>query len=85
MTFSLTEYQTMSSITTRYTVSINTVIRRLFFHAKSVTDNFHLVQMTLHSLNQTRIQLTKQLKDCTREYCLLKHYWRLYLIDDAHL
>ena len=54
-------------------------IRTLFPNAKLVADNFHLVQMTLRSLNQTRVQLMKQFKPDTREYRLLKFYWRFYL------
>lgn len=55
------------------------VIRELFPNAKLVADNFHLVQETLRSLNQTRVQLMKQFKKDTPEYRLFKHHWRLYL------
>ncbi|WP_318767169.1 ISL3 family transposase [Lactiplantibacillus carotarum] len=61
------------------------VIRELFPNAKLVADNFHLVQMTLRSLNQTRVQLMKQFKPDTREYRTLKHYWRLYLMSYPNL
>jgi transposase len=54
-------------------------VEELFPQAEIVADNFHLVQMTLRSLNQTRIQLMKQFKPDTREYRILKFYWRLYL------
>ncbi|PRO88359.1 ISL3 family transposase, partial [Lactiplantibacillus pentosus] len=56
-------------------------IRTLFPHAKLVADNFHLVQMALRSLNQTRVQLMKRFNPKSREYRLLKYYWRLYLKD----
>ncbi|MGA3322792.1 transposase, partial [Lactiplantibacillus pentosus] len=55
--------------------------RTLFPHAKRVADNFHLVQMALRSLNQTRVQLMKRFNPKSREYRLLKYYWRLYLTD----
>lgn len=61
------------------------VVRELFSNAKLVADNFHLVQMTLRSLNQTRVQLMKQFKPDTREYRTLKHYWRLYLMSYDNL
>lgn len=54
-------------------------IRTLFPHAKLVADNFHLVQMALRSLNQTRVQLMKRFNPKSREYRVLKYYWRLYL------
>ncbi|CAL6933337.1 DDE_Tnp_ISL3 domain-containing protein [Lactiplantibacillus plantarum] len=57
----------MSSIAAQYNVSTNTIIRWFFPHTKLVADNFHLVQMTLCSLNQIRVQLMKQFKDRTRE------------------
>ncbi len=56
-------------------------IRTLFPHAKLVADNFHLVQMALRSLNQTRVQLMKRFNPKSREYRVLKYYWRLYLKD----
>lgn len=56
-------------------------ITELFPNAKLVADNFHLVQMSLRSLNQTRVQLMKQFKPDTRKYRVLKHYWRLYLMN----
>ena len=56
-------------------------IRTLFPHAKLVADNFHLVQMALRSLNQTRVQLMKRFNPQSREYRVLKYYWRLYLKD----
>ncbi len=56
-------------------------IRTLFLHAKLVADNFHLVQMALRSLNQTRGQLMKRFNPKSREYRVLKYYWRLYLKD----
>ncbi len=56
-------------------------IRTLFLHAKLVADSFHLVQMALRSLNQTRVQLMKRFNPQSREYRVLKYYWRLYLKD----
>ena len=56
-------------------------ITKLFPSAQLVADNFHLVQMSLRSLNQTRGQLMKQFKPDTRQYRVLKHYWRLYLMN----
>ena len=56
-------------------------IRTLFLHAKLVADSFHLVQMALRSLNQTRVQLMKRFNPKSREYRVLKYYWRLYLKD----
>lgn len=55
------------------------VIEKLFPHAKLVADNFHLVQDTLRLLNQTRVQLMKQFKKDTTECRLFKHHWRLFL------
>ena len=60
-------------------------IRTLFLHAKLVADSFHLVQMALRSLNQTRVQLMKRFNPQSREYRVLKYYWRLYLKDYGSL
>lgn len=58
-----------------------TIIRYLFSNAKLIIDNFHLVQMTLRALRQTRVQLMKKYHPDTPEYRVLKPYWRLYLIN----
>ncbi len=60
-------------------------IRTLFSHARLVADNFHLVQMALRSLNQTRVQLMKRFNPKSREYRVFKYYWRLYLKDYDNL
>ncbi|WP_350494328.1 transposase [Lactiplantibacillus pentosus] len=50
-------------------------------NAKLIVDNFHLVQMTLRDLNQTRVQLMKKYHPDTPEYRVLKPYWSLYLMN----
>ncbi|MCH5465808.1 transposase, partial [Levilactobacillus tujiorum] len=57
------------------------IIHEIFPNAIVVADNFHLVQMVLRSLNQTRVQVMKQFPKDTPEYRIFKYYWRLYLMS----
>ena len=61
------------------------LIKRLFPNAKIVADHFHLVQMILRAVDQTRVQLMKKFSTETREYRLFKSAWKLFLKYSADL
>jgi len=77
--YSLKNREKVTSVVMDFNSQYQSVIHEVFPKAAIVADNFHLVQMTLRSLNQTRVQLMKQFPKETREYRVLKYYWRLYL------
>jgi len=77
--YSLKNRKKVTRVVMDFNAQYQSVIRKIFPKAVIVADNFHLVQMTLRSLNQTRVQLMKQFPKKTREYRVLKYYWRLYL------
>ncbi|WP_057746090.1 ISL3 family transposase [Liquorilactobacillus capillatus] len=62
-----------------FNAQYQSVIRKIFPEAKMIADNFHLVQMGLQALNQTRVQLMHHFAQNSREYRILKHHWRLFL------
>ena len=62
-----------------FNAQYQSAIHELFPNAKIVADNFHLVQMGLQAINQTRVQLMRHFDKDTKEYRILKHHWRLFL------
>jgi len=62
-----------------FNAQYQSVIHELFPNAKIVADNFHLVQMGLNALNQTRVYLMHRFAKDTVEYRVLKPNWRLFL------
>jgi len=77
--YSLSNRNEVTRVVMDFNSQYQLIIHQIFPNAIIVADNFHLVQMALRSLNQTRVQLMKQFPKETREYRVLKHYWRLYL------
>lgn len=55
------------------------IAKKLFPNAQIILDRFHIVQMLTRSFNSCRIQAMKKHKNGSREYSLLKYYWKLYL------
>jgi transposase len=55
------------------------IVRQIFPNAEVVIDRFHMVQMVNRSFTGFRVQVMKQLDKRSREYKLLKRYWKLYL------
>lgn len=54
------------------------IVRQIFPNAELVIDRFHMVQMVNRSFIGFRVQVMKQLDKKSREYKLLKRYWKLY-------
>lgn len=79
--YSLKNREQVTQVVMDLNAQYQTVIRYLFPNAKLIVDNFHLVQMTLRALNQTRAQLMKKYHPDTPEYRVLKPYWCLYLMN----
>ncbi len=65
------------------------VIKELFPHAKTIIDQFHIVQLMTRSLNQTRIRIMKKFNHSAtydqKDYTKLKRYRRLILQDSTTL
>ncbi|MCD5437337.1 transposase, partial [Lactobacillus delbrueckii subsp. lactis] len=55
------------------------IVRQIFPNAELVIDRFHMVQMVNRSFIGFRVQVMKQLDKKSREYKLLKRYWKLYM------
>lgn len=53
--------------------------RELFPNAQIIFDRFHIIQMLNRSFNSCRIHVMKKYHKGSREYNLLKYYWKLYL------
>jgi len=77
--YSEQERHKVKSVVMDFNAQYQSVIHELFPNAKIVADNFHLVQMGLQAINQTRIQLMHHFSKDTKEYRILKHHWRLFL------
>ena len=77
--YSLTNRGNVTRVVMDFNSQYQLIIHEIFPNAIIVADNFHLVQMVLRSLNQTRVQLMRRFPKESREYRVLKHYWRLYL------
>jgi len=77
--YSLSSRSKVTQVVMDFNAQYQKIIYDIFPNAVIVADNFHLVQMALRSLNQTRVQLMRRFPQNTREYRILKHYWRLYL------
>lgn len=77
--YSLTARRAVKSVILDFNSSYHTFIKRLFPNAKIVADRFHLIQMLNRLITQTRISVMHQFKWNSRNYRLLKYYWKLYL------
>ena len=58
--YSLKNREQVTKVVMDLNARYRTIIRYLFPNAKLIVDNFHLIQMTLRALNQTRVQLMKK-------------------------
>lgn len=54
------------------------LIPELFPKAKIIIDRFHIIQMTQRSLNEVRLSVAKKQPHSSREYRMIKKYWRLF-------
>ncbi len=65
------------------------LVKELFPKAKLIVDRFHLSQLIVRSLSQTRIQLMNRFKTSCPEnqktYRKLKRYWKLVLKKETEL
>ncbi|MDV7758886.1 ISL3 family transposase, partial [Liquorilactobacillus mali] len=77
--YSLAECKKVKQVVIDFNAQYQSVIHIIFPEAKIIADNFHLVQMGLQALNQTRVQLMHRFTQNSREYRVLKHHWRLFL------
>ncbi|AUJ30954.1 MULTISPECIES: ISL3 family transposase [Liquorilactobacillus] len=77
--YSLAERKKVKQVVIDFNAQYQSVIHIIFPEAKIIADNFHLVQMGLQALNQTRVQLMHRFTQNSREYRVLKHHWRLFL------
>ena len=53
--------------------------KKVFPHANIVVDKFHIVQLLTRELNKLRINEMKKLNTRSREYKILKRYWKIPL------
>ena len=77
--YSLAVRQAVKSVVLDFNSSYHTFVKRLFPNAKIIADRFHLIQMLNRVINQTRISVMHQFNWHSRQYRLLKYYWKLYL------
>lgn len=66
--------------------SYRTIIKRHFPYATHIIDCFHYLRYVEDAFNNVRIRVQGQFKKETREYRILKRYWRIlstYAIDVA--
>lgn len=57
----------------------------VFPNATVVTDRFHVVKSLNDAINQVRIRVMKQFGTSTKEYRVLKKYWKLLLMPLAKI
>ncbi|SLM93297.1 Mobile element protein [Brachybacterium faecium] len=65
------------------------LVKELFPKAKLIVDRFHLSQLIVRSMSQTRIQLMNRFKtscpESQKTYRKLKRYWKLILKKESEL
>lgn len=59
--------------------------KKLFSNAKIVIDKFHIVQLFTRAMNCIRINEMKRFNKTSREYKILKKYWKIPLAKDWEL
>lgn len=59
------------------------LIKKCFPHATIITDRFHVAQHLLRAMNTIRIEVMKGFKHDSKEYKLLKRYWK-YILQPNH-
>ena len=77
--FPITVRNKVKTVTMDLNYYYDIMAKELFPNAQVILDRFHIVQMLNRSFNSCRIQEMKQHKKGSREYNLLKYYWKLYL------
>ena len=77
--YSLSSRKAVKSVVLDFNSSYHIFIKRLFPNAQIIADRFHLIQMLNRVTTQVRIATMRQFQWNSREYHLLKYYWRLYL------
>ena len=59
--------------------------KKVFPNANIVVDKFHIVQLLTRELNKLRINEMKKLNTRSREYKILKRYWKIHLMRKRDL
>ena len=59
--------------------------KKVFPNANIVVDKFHIVQLLARELNKLRINEMKKLNTRSREYKILKRYWKIPLTKNWEL
>lgn len=77
--FPITVRNKVKTVTMDLNYYYDIMAKELFPNAQVILDRFHIVQMLNRSFNSCRIQEMKKHKKGSREYNLLKYYWKLYL------
>ena len=77
--FPITVRQKVKIVTMDLNYYYDIMAKELFPNAQIILDRFHIVQMLNRSFNSCRIHVMKQHRKGSREYNLLKYYWKLYL------
>lgn len=77
--FPITVRQKVKTVTMDLNYYYDIMAKELFPNAQIILDRFHIVQMLNRSFNSCRIHVMKQHRKGSREYNLLKYYWKLYL------
>ncbi|GAC46244.1 transposase [Pediococcus acidilactici NGRI 0510Q] len=77
--YSLSSRKAVKSVVLDFNSSYHIFIKRLFPNAQIIANRFHLIQMLNRVTIQVRIATMYQFQWNSREYRLLKYYWRLYL------
>lgn len=77
--FPVTVRSRVKTVTMDLNYYYDIIAKELFPNAQIILDRFHIVQMLNRSFNSCRIGIMKQQRKGSREYNLLKYYWKLYL------
>ncbi len=77
--FPITVRNKVKTVTMDLNYYYDIMAKKLFPNAQVILDRFHIVQMLNRSFNSCRIREMKKHKKGSREYNLLKYYWKLYL------
>ncbi|WP_125591325.1 ISL3 family transposase [Companilactobacillus jidongensis] len=84
--YSLSERQSVKSVSIDLNANYQMVVRRIFPNAQIIVDRFHIVQLCSRALDQVRIGSLKNIKDKhSRLYKALKSNWRLYHLPLAEV
>ena len=59
--------------------------KKVFPNANIVVDKFHIVQLLTRELNKLRINEMKKLNTRSKEYKILKRYWKIPLTKNWEL